>query len=354
MKIKHLECWVQEMPLRSSYTIAYETISKCDNIFLKATSDTGITGWGCAAPDKMVTGETTESVISSFKNIIEPLLKDSDPFRYNLLLEVITKQSTIKPSALAMTDMVLHDMIARKCSEPLFKLLGGYRKNMETSITIGILPLEETVSMAQELVKRGFRILKIKGGKNYQEDIDKVIRVREVVGKKIQIRFDANQGYTVEDAVTFISGTKKVGIEVFEQPTNRSREELLGAVTERVPVPVMADESLMTLRDVFRLTRRDLIDMINIKIMKVGGINEAIYINSVAKSAGVESMVGCMDESALGIAAGLHFALSRPNVIYADLDGHLDLENDPFAGLIRINNGILYPDDGPGLGRINI
>jgi L-alanine-DL-glutamate epimerase-like enolase superfamily enzyme len=239
--------------------------------------------------------------------------------------------------------------MARQAGVPLYKFLGGYRDSIPTSITIGILPLDETIEKARTFLKEGFRILKLKGGTQVEEDIEKVMKIREVCGPETEIRFDANQGYSVAEALLFIEKTGDAGIELLEQPTDMKNEDLLRQVSQSVPVPVMADESLMTLKDVFRLTSRQATDMINIKLMKVGGITEALHINSVAKAAGVEAMVGCMDESALAISAGLHFALARPNIIYADLDGHLDLLDDPFAGLVGLKEGILYPGDSAGL-----
>jgi len=352
MRITGAECWQKQMKLTEPYTIAYETVTSCTNVFLKITTDTNLVGYGCAAPDMHVTKEDAISVFSAFNDFIEPSLIGHDPFRYYRIIEDLKSQIRAHPSALAMADMALFDLVSKKANVPLYKFLGGYRESIPTSITIGILPVRETVEMAIEFVKKEFQILKIKGGANVEEDIERMIKVREFIGNDIILRFDANQGYTVEESVHFIHKTREVGIELFEQPTDKKNDELMGKVSERVTVPVMADESLMTLKDVFRLAKNDFTDMINIKLMKVGGISEALQINSVAKAAGFESMIGCMDESELGIAAGLHLALSRPNIQYADLDGHFDLQNDPFNGIITLRHGVLYPSTSPGLGYL--
>ncbi|MCB0742334.1 MAG: dipeptide epimerase [Ignavibacteriae bacterium] len=350
MKIASIETWSHKMKLSSPYTIAYETIDSTVNVFTKITTNKGTVGFGCAAPDLEVTDETEESVITSCNDIIEPLLKGSDALRYSYQLNKLSEPLKKHPSAMAMIDMALFDIMGKEANMPIYKMLGGFREKMKTSITIGILPINDTVQNAKEYIKQGFSILKIKGGADVDEDVERMKKVREAVGKNVQLRFDANQGYSVYESLKFVEETRDVKIELLEQPTSKQEPDLLGRVTNNVPIIVMADESLMNLVDAFKLARRDLVDTVNIKLMKVGGIDEAIKINAVAKAANLEVMVGCMDESALGIAAGLHFALSKPNVTYADLDGHLDLIDDPAKGAVILKNGTLYPTNKPGLG----
>jgi L-alanine-DL-glutamate epimerase-like enolase superfamily enzyme len=350
MKISALEIWSVTMKLAEPYKIAYEKVASATNVFLRIETDNHVVGYGCAAPDFQVTGETPDSVSNTLKNIVEPAIKGSDPLRTSMILEKLKPLMKGQPSVLAAVDMALYDILGKACNLPLWRLLGGFRDRVKTSITIGIMSESETVAHAWDMVKRGFKCLKLKGGIDVYSDINRVLKVREAVGKGIEIRFDANQGFSVEDTIRFVKETRKANLELIEQPTPKNQPDLLEMVTRRVQIPVMVDESLMTLRDAFRIARGSLADMVNVKLMKVGGISEALQINAVARSAGLEVMVGCMDESALAIAAGLHFALARPNVRYADLDGHIGLSEDPFKETVILRNGTLFPTHRPGLG----
>ena len=350
MKIIKFEFSPVTMKLKEPYTIAYETVNKTSNMLCRLITDQNIIGMGVAAPDPEVTGESIDTVDEVCKKIIGPFIRGKDPLRIAKIITELKPLLKKHPSALAMTDMALHDILGKKSGLPVYKLLGGFRTKIATSITVGILPLNESLKRCKAFVREGFRVIKIKGGLNVDEDIEKIIRIREVVGKNIALRFDANQGYNVEQSRRFVEETHKAKLELIEQPTPRNELELLGKVTDSVSIPVMADESLMNLRDAFKLARKELVDTVNIKLMKVGGIYEALHINSVAKAANLEAMIGCMDETALSIAAGLHFALARPNVEYADLDGHLDLISDPTSGAVILKEGYLYTTENPGLG----
>jgi L-alanine-DL-glutamate epimerase-like enolase superfamily enzyme len=350
MKIRSLESWPVTMRLTEPYTIAYEHIDETTNVFVRIETDAGLVGFGCAAPDQEVTGETPDTVLDALARANRDVLAGHDPLRYALILEVLAEALPEAPSARAAVDMAIFDILGKVANLPLWKLLGGYRDAIKTSVTIGVLPPRDTLRRAKTLVKEGITCLKLKGGIDVEQDIARVLDVRHAVGNGIELRFDANQGWSVDESRYFVESTRLAGLELLEQPTGRDQPDLLGRVSRTVPVPVMADESLMSLRDAFRLAKNDLADMVNVKLMKVGGIFEALQINAVARAARLEVMIGCMDESALAIAAGLHVALARHNVAYADLDGHLDLVADPAAGAVRFERGTLYPTSRPGLG----
>ena len=236
-----------------------------------------MTGHGCAAPDLEVTGETPEGVLDVLTDQREPVLRGTDPLRSARMLEELRKPLAAQPSAMAAVDMALHDILGKAAGLPLWKILGGYRDRITTSVTIGILPEEETVGGRGTGWPRDSAASSSRAGRTSTSDIARVRRVREAVGTQIELRFDANQGYTVEEAHALRGGdARRPGWSCSSSPRPRGEPDLLGRVTGSVHLPVMADESLMTLRDAFRIARRDLADMVNIKLMKVGGIAEAL------------------------------------------------------------------------------
>lgn len=350
MKIVDIKFVPLNIKLKEPYTIAYETIEEVENIFARIKTDSGIVAFGCSAPDFNVTGETPEQLLIDANEIILPNLYKKDPLTYSKLLTDLKDILKNKPATLALADSVLFDCLGKIAHLPLYKIFGAHKNKILTSVTIGILPIDETLELAKDLIGKGFKVLKLKGGLNLEEDIEKILKLRELIGPNIQLRFDANQGYNMEQTFKFCEKVSDADLEILEQPTPKNKPELLGRFTEEVDILIMADECILNLKDVFRIVKNDLVDTINIKLMKVGGIQEALHVNSVAKAANVAAMVGCMDESALSIAAGLHFALSRSNIEYADLDGHFDMINDPCQDAVLFDEGFLLPTDNPGLG----
>lgn len=343
MRITRIKTWLVNLRLAEPYCVAYERIEEAPNVFLRIETNKGLIGLGCVNPDEPVCGETPATVLAALDGPARDALTGADPRYVSRLRERLRKLLPDAPGVRAGVDMALYDLLGKIAGLPVYQLLGAYRDRIVTSVTIGILDEAETVERARDFAVQGFRALKLKGGQDVDSDIARVCAVRAALGPKIALRFDANQGYDVADALRFVEATKSARLELVEQPTPRDALDQLAAVTRKAPLPIMADESLMGLRDAFRIARGGLADMINVKLMKAGGIGPAMDIASVARAARLDVMVGCMDESALGIAAALHFALANPIVKYADLDGHLDLIDDPAAGAVTLKNGMLTP-----------
>ena len=351
MRIVAIDYERHDLRLAEPYTIAYERIDRAVNFVLRIRATDGgreYVGIGCAAPDVPVTGESPGDVERAIREVIEPSLRGEEALAYARLARDLPEG--VGPSARCMVDNALHDLVARRAGLPLYRFLGAYRDAIATSVTVGILPVDETLERVREWRRRGFTIVKLKGGASLAGDVERLTLVRELY-PELTLRFDGNQGYTEAEAIEFAARARPLGVEILEQPTPVGDEVTLGAVTAGVRLPVMADESLKTLADAFRLAQHGRVDMVNIKLQKVGGILEGLSINSVARAAGLEAMVGCLDECSVGIAAGLHFALSRRNIAYADLDGHLDFVADPYAGrFFTLEGGVLRPGAGAGIG----
>jgi o-succinylbenzoate synthase len=351
MKIKSVSAYPLDLKLKEPFAIANETMYIGENVFIKIETDEDIIGWGCATPDS-VTSETKETVMDCFNNILKDILLSEDPTRINFLNDVIEDKIKGSPSLRAGVNMALYDILGKKADLPLYKLLGGYRDKVETSVTIGLNPVDVMVGKAKEFVKKGFTCLKVKCGMDPDQDIEVVLAIRNSVGPKIKIRMDANEGYSLEKALRVIETLEKLGadIELLEQPTPAKYLYALKEVTAQCTVPIMADETALTLRDSLKAVKMEIADMINIKLMKIGGITNAIKANTFAEIAEIPVMIGCMNESMGAMAAGVHFACAFKNVQYADLDSALDFEEDIVKGGASYKDGFVVPSDKPGLG----
>ena len=351
MKIKTVTAIPMDLKLKEPFVIANETMEVGENVFLKLETDDGIIGWGCATPDS-VTSETKESVVKSFNNIVKDILVGTDPTRINLLNDIIEEKLKGNPSLKAGVNMGLYDLIGKKADMPLYKLLGGYRDKIETSVTLGLNPVDAMVEKAKDFVSQGFTCLKVKIGMDPNQDIEAVQAIRSAIGPNIKIRLDANEGYNVEQTLNVILTLENLGtdIEFLEQPTPAIYLYALKEVTAQCTVPIMADETALTLRDSLKAVKMEIADMINIKLMKIGGITNAIKANVFAEVAEIPVMIGCMNESMAAMAAGVHFACAYKNVQYADLDSALDFEKDIVKGGATYKDGFVIPSDEPGLG----
>jgi L-alanine-DL-glutamate epimerase-like enolase superfamily enzyme len=253
------------------------------------------------------------------------------------------------PAARAAVDMALHDLLGQRLGTSLGTLLGRYQPSLPTSITIGIKPTDEALAEADEYLGRGFRVLKVKIGKDLEQDLERLARLRERVGPDVIIRADANQGYTVAQTRRLFEAAPDM--EFLEQPVAAASIDELRALPEELRARIAADESLLAPPDALRLaTPPRPAGIFNIKLMKCGGIAPARTIAAIAEAGGVHLMWGCMDESCIGIAAALHAALASPATRYLDLDGSFDLARDIAEGGFVVEEGRLRPTDGPGLG----
>ncbi len=220
-----------------------------------------------------------------------------------------------------------------------------------TSITIGIQPLGQTLAEADEYLGRGFRVLKVKLGEALEQDVERLAKLRERIGRRAAIRVDANIGYTVEETARFFERTAGLEIEFVEQPVPREVFPSIRALPAAWRSRIAADESLHGEKDALALAGPEPdCGIYNIKLMKCGGIWPALRIAAIAETAGIALMWGCMDESRISIAAALHAAFASPATRYLDLDGSLDLARDVVGGGFPLEDGVLRTLDRPGLG----
>jgi L-alanine-DL-glutamate epimerase-like enolase superfamily enzyme len=325
-----------DLKLRQAWGLSRGTWTTRRNAFVKIERD-GVTGLGEAAPIARY-DETAESA-AAFIEKARPVL-DRDLRDYAVRLREIEDIAPGEHAAKAALDMAILDWFAKTLDVPLWRLLGlGRDKVVTTTYSIGI----DTVPVMQQKVRDAadFGVYKIKVG---TPDDRKIIEgIRAVTDKPLRV--DANEGWkSKEQALEMIDWMAGQGVEIVEQPMPAAQLADYAWLKERVKVPIFADESLILPSDLPKIA--PYFDGVNVKLMKCGGIQEAVRLAAMGRALGLKLMIGCMIETSLAISAGAAVASLFD---YADLDGSLLISNDPFKGVTFAKDRILL-DDRPGLG----
>ena len=331
----HIDAKPIDLKLTTPFRISRGVQSTSPNVIVQINHN-GHTGYGEAAPDEYY-GESQETVLACITMFAGNL--GDDPFAIEDVMNRLEKIIRRNPSAKAAADMALYDLVGKMLGVPLYKLLGlNAAHTPHTSFTLGIDSPKEMAKKA--LAARDYPILKIKVGTKH--DLDTLKAIREV--SSATIRVDANTAWTPKEAIRMIHALAPYNIEFVEQPISPYDLDGLKLIRENVPLPIIADESCVTVEDIPRVA--ECVDGINIKLMKCGGIRHALKMIHVARAHNLRIMIGCMIESSLAITAAAHLT---PLVDYADLDGHLLIDNDPYVG-VKVVDGKLVLPDSPGLG----
>jgi L-alanine-DL-glutamate epimerase-like enolase superfamily enzyme len=342
---------VEAIPLARPYTITFRTVTSIETVVVRVHDGEGRVGLGAASPEPHVTGEDNEACQAALAPAALEWLIGRDVRTLPALARTLGRRLGATPAARAALDMALHDLWAQALGLPLCDLLGRAHASLPTSITIGIKPTDEALAEADEYVGRGFVAIKVKIGRNLDEDIERLRKLRERVGPAIALRADANQGYTVEQTRKLFAETAPLGLELVEQPIAAPATRTLAALPADMRARIAADEGLLTPEDALALCAQPQpCGVFNIKLMKCGGVWPALRIAALAEVAGIALMWGCMDESRIGIAAALHAAFASPATRYLDLDGSFDLARDVASGGFLLEHGCLRTTAAPGLG----
>lgn len=353
MKITEIRFGILRVPLKTPFKTALRTVDKIEDIVVMIGTDTGHTGYGEAPATAVITGDTHGSIVEAIRHYIWPRVSGQDVANLNQVTRTIQNAMEKNSSAKAAVEIALYDLWGQLYEAPLYRLLGGGDPLITTDITISVDYIDKMVADSLAAVDRGFESLKIKVGKDIGVDIERVKAVYAAVEGRALLRLDANQGWTAKQAVYALQTLEEAGVhlELVEQPVKAQDLNGMRYVTERVHTPIMADESVFGPTEVIELIRMRAADIINIKLMKTGGISNAIRIADIAAMYGVECMIGCMLETSISVAAAVHVAVAKSDAITKiDLDGPSLCEFDPIDGGVVFNEAEISVTDAPGLG----
>jgi L-alanine-DL-glutamate epimerase-like enolase superfamily enzyme len=352
MSISHVRTHRVSAPLHTPFVTALRRATTVETLIVEVADSDGRSGFGEAPQVWQVTGASVAGSEACVRDLLGPLLTGRDPDDLNARCAEIRRAVAGNEAAKGAVDTALHDLAARRLGVPLARLLGGTARRVPTDVTLSAGAAGELAAAARDRVAEGFTVLKLKVGTDAETDLSRVRRVREAVGPDVRIRLDANQGWTPREAVRVIRGIEDAGldVELVEQPVAGPDLDGLAWVSDRVGVPILADEAVFGVRDLVEVIRRRAADMVNVKLAKCGGLGPARTLLELAAAHGMGTVVGSMMETQVGIGAAASLVAAVGTTATSDLDAAWWLASSP------IQEGIVYTDaavllsDTPGLG----
>jgi len=357
LKIVSVETFPVDIPTRPEFTIVSSLgehrVSRYVLVAIH-TSD-GLTGYGEATVMPIWSGETQAGAIAAIHEILNPTLTGRDPQDVQALSDAMDRALVGNPFTKAALEMALWDLCGKIARQPVCKLLGGARRSSEIPLkfSIGAFPPERAAAVAETMVQRGFRSVKVKVGIELRADLARVSAVRSAVGKDFRIAVDANGGWSEETAIAALPELARLGVNAIEQPLDRRDLRGSARLRQRTAIPVMLDEAVFTLDDAREAIYAEACDLISIYPGKNGGIARSIAIARAAHSAGLQCVIGSNLEWEIGSAAMLHLAVAIPNLADAvdhDIIGPIYHDRRTGTPPIGIANGRAMLPAGVGLG----
>ena len=347
--ISRIDVYKLKIPCTVPTVVAYGEMAGGEGLLVRIETGDGLYGLGEGGPDFYVTGEIQAATFEVGRELAKRMIGTNAAA---IEARVAQMHDTIRyhGSTKGAFETALWDISGKRAGRPLFELWGGERQTLETDHTVVLDTSDVMAAKAADLKEKGFRSIKIKVGRTVQEDLDRVRAIREAVGTEVSLRIDANQGWDVSTAIATLKAMAPYGIEFCEQPVPVWDERGMKVVRGRSPIAIMADESVADHRDAFRLAAAGACDYLNIKLAKSGGLSIGLKIDAIAEAAGMRCMLGCMEETRLGLTAAAHLAAARPNIAFLDLDGCFFLAEDPVTGGITYDGGSITLPESPGLG----
>ncbi|MCX5787477.1 MAG: dipeptide epimerase [Elusimicrobia bacterium] len=320
------------LPMREPFEIAGGAQTRVENVVVRVRLKGGTAGFGEAAPLPAFNGETQASTLKAVRGAA-PALIGEDAARPLLLARKIEERLGRLGAARAGLEMASLDAWSRRARFPLWAYFGGAETRLATDVTVAIVPPHEAARAARRIRRLGVKTIKIKIGRDPDDDVARVLAVSRAA-PKARLLLDANQGYTAAQALAVLRALSRWGVKpaLFEQPVAKDDWDGMARVDREGGVPVAADESVSGREDAWRLARVRAASVVNVKLMKYG-IAEAAEVAAIARAAGLGLMIGAMIESSLGLGCAAHLAAGLGGFAFVDLDTALWFTRDPMRGL---------------------